>query len=52
MPLEAVLGPIGVDIVIGDVDLGIDCVAASGLLCGGRAELVLTYDGLVFGLGM
>ena len=50
VPLEAVLGPIGVDIVIGDV-ISVDCARRQVSYAEAGRSVVLTYDGLVFALG-
>ena len=50
VPLEAVLGPIGVDIVIGDV-ISVDCARRQVSYAEAGRSFVLTYDGLVFALG-
>ena len=50
VPLDAVLGPIGVDIVIGDV-ISVDCARRQVSYTEAGRRVVLTYDGLVFALG-
>ena len=50
VPLDTVLGPIGVDIVIGEV-ISVDCARRQVSYSEAGRSVVLTYDGLVFALG-
>src|SRR6476646_9718456 len=50
VPLEAVLGLIGVDIVIGDV-ISVDCARRQVSYAEAGRSVVLTYTGLVLALG-
>jgi NADH dehydrogenase len=50
VPLDEVLGPIGVDIVIGDV-VSVDCARRQVCCTEAGRTVALTYDRLVFALG-
>ena len=50
VPLDEVLGPIGVEIVVGDV-VGIDCARRQVSCMQSGRTVTLTYDRLVFALG-
>jgi len=50
VPLDTVLGPIGVDIVIGEV-ISVDCARRQVSYSEAGRSVILTYDGLVFALG-